>query len=623
MAVVSGRALYGAGSWLRALTGGTFALLSLIIGGCGHNTFHYGTAVVTASVTPGPFSIYYMGLAQVILTRTDNIQGIPVSIEQRTDFTRLNNMPELLGAPAIPEGTYTSATVTLDYSIAVAALDVSGANDFATLTDPSGASITAITYTVTFDPAHPLVITAGQSSPMDINFDLSASNIIQSATAPVKVVVKPMVTVSTQPTYSTPIRARGSFVTGQPNEGNFVVNTHPFLDQSGSTYGALTVQPTAQTAYTVNGQTYTGSAGLSAVSGLPISTAVAAIGTVGGLSGITPVFTATQVYAGLSVDSFVADHISGVVSKRQGNTLTLHGPLIYNHALLGTSGIPTSVLADLTVTVGSNTSVSIDGEPGATGVSIQSISVGQRLDISGIAAFDSNLKYTGFDATAGLVRIQPTSVWGTLNSGAAPGSATVNMLSLSNYGPAAFAFAGTGTTSAADANPAAYALNTGSIDESGTPINSLVRFDGQVSPFGSAPPDFTASAASLGAATDQILVVNWTSGSKAPFTSMGSSGVTLQVASGNLAAVRTGPQALDLTNPQVAVLVAPDPAVTLQLAVGNTGNGIKVFNSYASWLSAVTTLLNGTNAALNFVAVGHYNSATGTFTAHRMDLVQQ
>src|SRR5213082_30637 len=116
-------------------------------------------------------------------------------------------------------------------------------------------------------------------------------------------------------------------------------------------------------------------------------------------------------------------------------------------------------------------------------------------------------------------------------------------------------FAGTGTAGQ-DANPSAYALNTGSLDESATPAGTLLQVDGIVNAFGSAPPDFTATAITAGTATEQRLVVEWTNaaGATAPFTSASSSGLVVDLSNaalGTIHEIRTGPAGPANTGPGV------------------------------------------------------------------------
>src|SRR5205807_7779718 len=142
----------------------------------------------------------------------------------------------------------------------------------------------------------------------------------------------------------------------------------------------------------------------------------------------------------------------------------------------------------------------------ASGLTPAAISVGQELDGSGQGSVDSSGNVS-LDATACSsappcqVRLAPTRIWGPLNS-ATPGSALLDVLSLGNFAPAGFNFAGTGTAGQ-DANPSAYALNTGSLDESAVAAGTLLQVDGIVNAFGSAPPDFTARAITAGTATER------------------------------------------------------------------------------------------------------------------------
>lgn len=621
MTVVCGRARWGAGSMLRASICTAFAIFGLVSGGCGNSTITYGTATITVSATPpGPFTSYIVNLSTLTLTRNDGQIVEPVATLERVNLAHLNDVEELLASPAVPEGTYTSATLTVDYTSAQIAVDVNGQSQVATVVDNSGNPVTTFTYNLTFDPAHPFVSTHGIANRLGMNFDLSASNVIDTTKSPVVVAVSPYLTISTVPIDRAPIRARGSLVFGDTGAGNFVMNSRPFFDEV-SSLGALTVQPNAQTIYTVNGINYTGTAGLAAIEALPVNSLVAAYGTYGALNNITPVFIPTQVFAGTSLDDLVSTRITGTVKARSGNTLTVHGAEIVDP-----SQVLDNFFNDLTITVSDATIVTEDGLPAAT-VTQQSISVGQQLDASGVLTADANNVITGINATAGQIRLVPTTAWGTVNAGAASGTATVSLVTLGGFEPAAFNFAGTGSAAGGNATPSAYVIDTGALDLSATPAGTLTKFTGFVTPFGSAPPDFAALSATPGSSTDQVLVVNWVSGgATAPFISANSSGLVLNLQNTHLGTehvIRTGPVSLDLTNPAVNVLVVPDPSIVNQLAVGNPTAGLFEFNSFASYLTKLGTTLNGTNAARAFVAVGHYDAATQTFTAFSMDLVQE
>jgi hypothetical protein len=398
------------------------------------------------------------------------------------------------------------------------------------------------------------------------------------------------------------------------------MNLRPLIDQV-SALGAVTVSTDSQTYFNINGIAYTGAAGLAVLATQIENTIIAAFGTLGDLSGITPGFHATSVYVGSSLESPLADHIAGVVSKRTGDTLTVHG------ATFNTRNGSALYLNNATVTLGSATVVSEDGV-NASGLGLADISVGQQIDVSGQGSADV-AGNVSMDATAGQVRLAPTRVWGTLNT-ASPGSASLDVLSLGNFAPAAFTFAGTGPAGQ-DANPSAYLLNTGSLDESATAPATLLRADGLVTPFGSAPPDFNASAITPGAATEQRLVIEWSgAGATAPFSSIASAGLAVDLSNPEIGAVheiRTGPATLDLKTLSAMPLITTVGAdqTKLVLAVGNNtlATGVSVFNSVGGFVSALTSTFRGTAKIYRLVAVGQYNASANTFVASRIDVALQ
>jgi len=410
------------------------------------------------------------------------------------------------------------------------------------------------------------------------------------------------------------MRARGGLVIAQPGSNYYVVNMRPFGDLV-SALGALTVNTTANTYFNINGTAYTGTAGLTALQGLLVGAPVAAVGTLTSLAGITPTFNATEVYAGSSLESPLADYVTGIVAARSGDALTIHGATFRSR--LGS----VTYVNQLAATLGPATIVSQDGAP-VSGLSPQSVSVGQRITVSGQGSTDSSGNIT-LDATSGQVRLAQTPIWGTLNS-AAPGSMSLNLLSLGPFEPTVFDFTGTGTAAANDAVPASYAVNTGALDESGVAASTLLETFGVVTPFGSAPPDFTATTVTPGSSTVQELVVEWENGGSAnPFSSASSSGLVVNLADPNLSStiryISTGPTRQDLTTLPASPTIVYASGTPLTLALGNTA-AIKVFNSASSFAATLASTLNGTNLVYRLACVGQYASATNTFTASQIDV---
>jgi hypothetical protein len=594
---------------------------TLLLAGCGGgSTTAPGTPVITLSDTSGDFAAYRVTIDSITLTSTSGTIATPLLTPESVDLAALTDLAELLEVPAASSGTYKSATLTLDYTGASIWVNVNGQAVIAAAVDSTGKTLSTTTITITFDPNHPLVITQGASTHLALDFDLVASNSINTSTTPATVTVRPFPVLIPAPADATLIRARGRIVTVESGSSDYVMNVRPLTDLT-SAFGAVTVSTNAQTYFNINGVAYTGAAGLTAMASLPENSSSAAYGTLGDLSGITPGFHATAVYAGSSLESPLADHIRGVVSARSGNTLTVRGATSVTRFGLVT------FMNNATVTLGSGTVVSEDGVA-ASGLTPLSVSVGQQLDVSGQSSLDTSGNVT-MDATAGQVRLASTRIWGMLNSATA-GSASLDVLALGNFAPAGFNFAGTGS-GGQSANPSAYAVNTGSLDESGTAAGTLLQVDGFVNAFGSAPPDFTATAITPGTATEQRLVVEWINGgATAPFISDSSAGLVVDLNSTELGSVhyiRTGPATLDLktlpASPLITTVGADQSKLQLAIGLASLATGVSVFNSIGGFASALTSTFNGTNKIYRLVAVGQYNSGTNTFVASRISVALQ
>ena len=240
----------------------------------------------------------------------------------------------VVGTPAIIEGKYTSVSITVNYAAstyqpagALLYMNVNGTSTRVAPVDTSGkgTAATSVTYTIKFDPNHPLVIKHGVSTPLDFNFDLSAASIVDTTTSPYQVTVRPFISASTVPNYTRPLRARGVYVSTDTGGKNFTMNARSFFDTQGSPVGAIGIQTNDSTVYNINGTLYQGAAGLDAINKLQINTIVEAYGSFGDLNNIKPNFVATQVYAGVAVENVLTDRITGTVSSRNGTTLHIKG----------------------------------------------------------------------------------------------------------------------------------------------------------------------------------------------------------------------------------------------------------------------------------------------------------
>ena len=135
----------------------------------------------------------------------------------------------------------------------------------------------------------------------------------------------------------------------------------------------------------------------------------------------------------------------------------------------------------------------------------------------------------------------------------------------------------------------------GSIDLSALAAPELVKIDGFASPFGSAPPDFNATAVTPGTLADSQLIVEWNNGgTTAPFTSQSATGIVIDTSNGFLAGtyhvIRTGPTTVDILTKPGMVITTTNPAFVNQsaivLGVGNVAASFLFPSLIAHWTDA-------------------------------------
>jgi hypothetical protein len=582
-----------------------------------------GAAMLTLTDAPGDFISYIVNVVSLQLTRADGtvVQTVPVATQ--VDFAQLVNLSEIVSAAQIPAGRYVSASITLDYGGATIVVDngatgvtITPANiiNGATSVPLVAPNPTQVTLTLSLDADNQLVITPNTVANLALDFNLAASNAITpSAAEPTTVTVNPVLTASLVPDTSKQIRVRGPLISVNTSGSSYMIGVRPFYNTSG-TSGQFSVTTTPTTTYSINGMAYTGAAGLTQLATLATGTVTAAYGT---WDTTSQTFTASNVLAGSSVVGTSLDSVEGTVVARTGDTLTLADDLLY-HA--GQFGI--RFARQVTVTVGSGTTVTEAGASGA--FSIEDISVGQHVQIFGTLGTDSQGNPT-LDATAGSAQLALTSVLGTVISSTG-NLVTLNLQSLDGRPASSFDFAGTGSTR--DATAAAYtvmlptALSATSLT-SGLPV----RFWGFVTPFGSAPPDFTAASLVNYAQTRALLQVRWPApGITNPFATLTGSELlisqtTLQASAQDV--IRIASVSLDPSTLAAGLQIEPESAATnAQFAIGHLkSHKIDSFGTFSDFVTALTSELNGTNEALGLLADGPYDAATGVFSADQMIVV--
>jgi len=663
---------------------------AIFAAGCHRNNLDsgYGIAWVTLSDEPGDFTSYIVNVDSVTLTGKTVGAVSAVSTVETVDFTKLKNISELWSSASIPNDTYTSASITLDYTSAVISVMVNGVPQKATVQALDGSPITTVTVTMNFDPTNQLVVIPTYATTdaqlLAVDFDLPASNTVDLSVSPPVVRVKPYLTIATSPPNNKPIRVRGPLINSSVGIGTYTVYVRPFYDEVDS-LGSLTIFNSADTIYSINGTAYVGSAGLTVLSQLSAgSTLTAAYVTYQPTA--TPVavagkFSSLYVVAGSTLEDFYTEGIEGDVIARTGNTLTLRGATLVQNAAEVSSYIDTP---DAEVLVGPGTIVTADDTPSFAGLNYNSISVGQHITARGIYSLTpagvTVVDATGTSSTnTGSVRLQPTQtqLWGSLVS-SATGSLVLDLQTINDWPVSVFNFAGTGVSAAQNAAPADYAVDTGTLAlPAGALVGDPLWINGVMSAFGSAPPDFNATAVNTEASVQvaggtttcgqgnfvcvpATLHVFWSGiGTTAPFSSFTNSGLTIDLTNADYTSgvIRIGPESIDLTSLPASPTITPLPpgptgtpgaigtaglaAVFLPLfSVGNpttssattttptTGSvvttpttALGMYNTYADFVTQVNATLNSSQPAQQFVATGFYNRTLNTFTAFKIDLV--
>jgi hypothetical protein len=602
--------------------------------GCSSSTC--GNALLTLTDAAGDFASYTVDVASLQLTKADGTVVETLPVKTRVDFTQLVDVTEFVAAAAIPQGEYVSATMTLDYSNA-AIFVYTDANDSQSVqvaqvldstgktlwssTPPAPASST-VTVTVQLDNKNHLFITPGKLARLALDFNVAASNNVDltNPAAP-QVQVKAFIVASVVPADTKSIRVRGTLVSVDVAGGTYTVDVEPFNDAD-SKRGQVVIHTTAQTTFAIDGTSYTQTDGLNALNAEPAGTITVAFGT---LSKADQTFTATQVLAGSSVQSTKLDRLQGVVISRSAAdangviTLVVRRGTIETHA----DGDCKFSAKDVALQFGAGTKItSAVGEPTAPVTAWPS--VGSEITAFGTATTSTSAAGDRiFDATAGQLRLELTTLWGSTNS---IGSAevTLNLQAIEGLPVNVFDFTGTGS------NPASYVVNTGVLPLAAAPTAlTPVRFIGLVQPFGLTPPDFNALTLANFTGTSALLEAGYGSGSTAALTASATS-LVLNVSDpmfGPMHFIRIGPALIDLTKLTSNVTIVPDAASMGPFAIRTEappGMGepdmIEVFNNYADFETLLATKLAGGAKVLKVIVLGHYDQSSNTFTAVQIAL---
>src|SRR3984957_11952773 len=600
-----------------------------------------GTAVVTMTSTASTdnFLAYRVGLVAVQLQGSSGNSGLTVLPASTTvDFATLTEVSEVLGAASISKGTYTSALITLDYSAAQIVYDDGSVNGV-TLTPlgANGQALGQVQIKLTLDPSDPFRVASKGASQLALAFNLGASNVVDVSGK--TVTVTPLIAGSSLPIDAKPVRVRGPLASvagiansatptlgGSITSGSFTVSAMPF-NSSASGGGALEVLLSDSTTYEINGIESTGATGQEQLAASGAGALAVAYGTLtnvnqitttttvtGAQSAATPTtvsFVANQVLAGSSVQGSGLDRVSGIVAARSGDTLAVE-----DATLVSAAGLETFLGGTTTVLMGANTVVTVFGQGGTQLNSTLQVSVGSAIDAFGVATVES-ADTAILDASAGHVRLDTTTASGLVTAQGA-GALNLNLAFLGGRAIAPFDFLGSG------AAPAQYEVDTPSLDLTNSTPGVPVIVSGLTASFGAPPPNFTASTLLDPTTIQAELVVDYGSGTAAPFTTYNSSAIDVDIRNPSIGTrhlIQDGAQTINVLGLASDASIIPDPtAANTVFTIGHASASAESFDTFAAFIAQVQAELQGAALATGVTAVGQYTASTSTLSATSVTL---
>lgn len=472
-------------------------LLSLGLSGCGGKgddsaAGEMGELSIALTDAEGDFVSYTVDVVSLSLTKANGTVVETLPLKTRVDFAQYTDMTEFLTMATIPAGVYVKGTLELDYSNAEIIVEnadgqpvtVNGSD----IKDKDGAEVGRMSMSVKLEGQNHLTIVRGVPSHLTLDFDLPASNSVTFSEGVPSVVVEPYLLAEVDVEHNKTYRVRGPLKEVQTDASKFQVYIRPFthtIDHNQRHFGVLNVHTNDDTVFEIDGETYTGAAGLALLADMPQYSAVTALGEV---KHHPRRFDAKQVYAGSSVPGGDMDVVRGSVLSRSGDVLTVKGiSFIRNNGAITFNDTVLVSLADSTTVLKALRSGDF---------SKQDISVGQYVTVFGTLGYDGE-NHT-LDAANAYARMEISHLKAKrVGIAYIPEQPplyefVLDVQRINGRDIKQYDFSGTGIDAANDAQGDFYEVDTGELDVIAIEANGQVRVRGHVTPFGSAPADFEA-----------------------------------------------------------------------------------------------------------------------------------
>ena len=218
-----------------------------------------GEIVIGLTDAEGDFINYEVDVLSIKLTKENGAQIETLPVSTRVDFAQYVDMTEFVTVATIPAGLYTHATLLLDYSNAnIQVEDASGnavAVPLGNIVDSNGAAISTLEAAVKLDDRRALLIMPGVPAHLTLDFDLPASNKVDSTQSPPIVTVDPFMLADVDPKKPKIHRLRGPLASVNTTNETFKISIRPFhhrMDNHNHDFGRINVVPDSATFYEIN-----------------------------------------------------------------------------------------------------------------------------------------------------------------------------------------------------------------------------------------------------------------------------------------------------------------------------------------------------------------------------------
>lgn len=571
-----------------------------------------GEVVIGLTDAKGDYASYTVDVLSLTLTKLNGTVVETLPVHTRVDFAQYTELTEFLTAATVPSGVYVKASMVLDYSNAdIQVEDAAGDNVPVTIIqDLDGNPVQALEMSVHLEDRDRLVIVPGVPAHLTLDFDLKLSNSVEFTVDDVIQTVSPFLVADVELETPKPHRIRGPLESVDVAAQQFKLILRPFYHAlvTDRRFGVFKVNTDDETVYEIDGESYTGTDGLSQLDMEPQYTAVIAIGELEFIDGQRK-YVASEVYAGSSVPGGDMDVVKGHVISRSGDSVVLKGA-----TLLRNDG---TIIFNDDVSVNLSPTTKVTKQLSITTHDISEISVGQRLTVFGEVSGDD---ISGFvmDASEGLARMHLTTVRGSVAQVDSP--MALDLQSIGHHSPVVFDFTGTGVDALSDAEVDFYEINTGALSLGNVDLNEPVKVRGFVRAFGLAPEDFDAQTLALVGDARALMMVNWVPASNDAITDITDTSITLDMSGvGRFHHVNRAGVLTDLTTLVSSPTLVPAPA----------GNGVyvlikprsvKVFLKFSEFARELSQELDKQKAVKALQVVGKYSDNDTTMTIRGMRL---